>query len=105
MIETFLRLFAVEVLRPQVDQHEMILRPAGHDAVTVLRDARGESLRVNHDLSLVITEPGLQSFVKTNGFCRDHVHERATLHARKDGRVDLLCELLLAHDDAATRTA
>ena len=43
--------------------------------------------------------------MKTNRFRGDDVHERAALDAGKNGGVDLLRELLLAHDDAAARTA
>ena len=47
---------AVDLLRAQIDEHEVIFGAAGDDSLAVFRQARGERLCVNHDLSLVIAE-------------------------------------------------
>ena len=52
---------------------------------------------------MIFAELRLERFMKANGFCCNHVHERAPLHTRKHGRIDLLGEFLFAHDDTATR--
>ena len=43
--------------------------------------------------------------MKTNRFCSDNVHQRASLHSRKHRGVDLFGELRRAHDDSAARAA
>ena len=98
--------FAVDVLRPKIDQHEVVVGAAGDDAVTVLRQAGGERLGVHDDLPLVIAELRLERFVKANGLGGDDVHERAALDAREHGRRrSALANCSLAHDDAAARSA
>ena len=89
-VEDFLRFFAVDLFRPKIDQHEVIVGAAGDDAVTVFGQAGGERLGIDHDLSLIIAELRLERFVETNRLGRDDVHERAALDAGEDGRVDLL---------------
>ena len=43
--------------------------------------------------------------METDRFCGDHVHERPALDSGKNSRVNLLCELLLTHNDATARAA
>ena len=71
----------------------------------MLGDAGGERFCVDYDLALIIVERRLQRFVKTNGFRRDDVHERAALHAGENGGVDLFREFLFTHHDSAARAA
>src|SRR5439155_21942324 len=51
----------------------------------------------------IFAELRLERFMKANGFRCDHMHERAALYARENGRIDLFGEFLFTHDDAATR--
>src|SRR5204863_5367564 len=102
-IENFLRLFAVNFLRAKIDEHQMIIGAAGDDAVTMFGQAGSKRFGIQDNLPLIFAELRLERFMKANGFRCDHVHERAALHARENGRIDLLGEFLFAHDDTATR--
>src|SRR5438067_8659156 len=81
----------------------MIVGSAADDAVTVLGQTGGQRLRVDHNLALIIAELRLERFVETNRFCSNDMHQRSTLNAGKDGRVDLFREFFFAHHDAAAR--
>ncbi len=105
MIENFLRFFAVDFLRAEIDEHQVVVGAAGDDAVAVFGETSGERFRVDHDLALVFAELRLERFVKADRLCGDDVHERTALDAGENGRVDLLGESFLAHDDAAARPA
>src|SRR5947208_4085213 len=83
----------------------MIIGAAGNDAVTMFGQAGGKCFGVQYNLPLIIAELRLERFMKANGFRRNHMHERAALHAGENGRIDLLGEFLLAHDDAPSRSA
>ncbi len=78
-------MLSVDVLRPKIDEHEVVVGAAGDDAVTVLGQAGGERLGIHDDLPLVIAELRLERFVKADGLGRDDVHERAALDAREHG--------------------
>src|SRR5207302_9592251 len=95
-IESFLRLLPVTSLRAKIDKHKVIIRAARHDPVTMLGEPGRKSLGINDDLPLILAELRLKSFVKTNCFRRDHVHERTALHSGKKCRIDLFREFFLA---------
>jgi hypothetical protein len=66
----------------------------------------GQNLGVLHDLGGVVLELRLQRFTEGHGLGGDHMHQRAALEAREDGRVELLGQVLVVGEDhAATRTA
>ena len=83
----------------------MIVRASRNDAETVLGDTGGKRFCVQHHLSLILAELRLERFVETNRFGRDHVHQRSSLHPRKNGGVDRFGKLLLAKNDPAARPA
>src|SRR4029079_2922305 len=84
-IEDFLGDLAVEVFRPEVDEHEVVIGAAGDDAVAVLGEAGGEGFGVDDDLLLVVAEAGLEGFVEADGLRGDDVHQGAALDAGEDG--------------------
>ena len=47
----------------------------------------------------------LHALAEADGLRRDHVHERATLHTREDGAVELFGVLLATENHAAARAA
>jgi sugar lactone lactonase YvrE len=96
---------AVEAFRAQIDEHDVVVRAAGADAETVVGEARGDGLGVFHDLGGVGFELRLERLAEANGFCRDNVHERATLDAGEDLGVDFFRKLFFAEDDATARAA
>src|SRR5215469_404712 len=67
--------------------------------------AGGKRFGVQDNLALIFAELRLERFMKANGFCRNYMHERATLHAGENSCIDLFREFLSAHNDAATRPA
>src|SRR4029453_5358252 len=60
---------------------------------------------IQDNLPLIFAELRLERFMKADGLRCDHMHQRATLHAGENGRIDLLGEFLFAHNDAPARTA
>jgi hypothetical protein len=93
----FLRFFAVKILRPQIDEHEVIVGAAGDDAVTVFGDPGGECFGVNHHLALIIAELRLERFMETDRFGGDDVHKRPALNPRENHRVDCFRECSAVH--------
>ena len=83
----------------------MVVGAAGNNSIAVLADARGERFGIDHYLSLIFAKFRLERFVKANSFRSDNVHQWSTLHARENGRIDLLGEFLFAHNNAAPRPA
>ena len=104
-VENFLCFFAVNFLWAKIDEHQMIIGAARDDAITMFGQAGGKRFGVEYNLPLIFAELRLKRFMKANGFCRDHMHERAALHAGENGRIELLGKFLFAHDDAAARSA
>ena len=74
----------------------MIISATADDAIAVFAQTGSERFRIRHHLLLILAKLWLQCFVKTNRFRCDHVHERATLNARENHRVDLFRVFLLA---------
>ena len=105
LVERFLGDLAVEALRAEVDEHEVVVGAAGDDAEPVAGERGGERRGVGDDLPLILVEPRLERFVEADRLGGDDVHERAALDAGKDHGIDLLRELLPAQDDAAARAA
>ena len=104
-VENFLCFFAVNFLWAKIDEHQMIIGASRDDAITMFGQAGGKRFGVEYNLPLIFAELRLKRFMKANGFCRDHMHERAALHAGENGRIELLGKFLFAHDDAAARAA
>src|SRR5678815_2490771 len=104
-IECFLRFFAVQVFRAEIDQHEVVVGAARNDSITVLADSRRERFGVDHYLPLIFAKLRLERFMKANSFRSNNVHQWAALHPRENGGIDLLGEFLFAHNDAAPRPA
>ena len=61
--------------------------------------------RVLDHLALVRDERGLRGFAQGHGFGRDHMHQRSALTTGEHSRVDLLDQLRVCQDHAATRPA
>src|SRR5437667_12759580 len=83
----------------------MIVSAARNDSKTVLAQTGRERFRIYHNLALVIAELRLKRFMKTDGFCRNDVHERSTLNAGEQHRIDFLGEPPFAENNAAARSA
>ena len=75
---------------------------AGNNAQAAFDEGLRHHIGVFQDLNLIILEAGLQCFLERNRLARDHMHQRPTLNAGKDRRVDDLFVLGLHQDDAAT---
>ena len=89
--------FPVSVLVPEIDQHQVVVGPAGDDVVPVrLPGARRGPGRSGSPASPYVFEGGLERFLEGNRLAGDHVHERPALDAGDDHRVEQLGHLLRA---------
>src|SRR4051794_23596913 len=94
VIEREFRFLAAYSLRKHVNQHQVAIRSAGHDSVTLGGQAGGHHLRVCDYLLLIPFEIRRHRFQETNGLRRDDMHERSALGAREYGTVDILAVFL-----------
>src|SRR5471030_836359 len=88
----------------QVDENEVHIGAAGEDVDSSGLHVRShqtlrEDLRAANGALLAILEFGLSSEFERRRLGRDDVHERATLLAREDVRVDLLLQLEIVRQD------
>src|SRR5580704_18996626 len=84
----------------------MIVGAAGGNGVTALTERRGERLGVVGDLPRVKLELGPERLAEGDRLGRDHMHQRATLEARKYRRIDLFGDrLIVGENEPAARPA
>src|SRR5580693_9397950 len=84
----------------------MIVGPAGGNGVTALTERRGERLGVVGDLPRVKLEFGPERLAEGDRLGRDHMHQRATLKARKYRRIDFLGNrIVVGENEPAARPA
>ncbi len=105
LVEGFLDFLAGESLGLNIDEHDVIFRRAGDDAVAVFLHAFAEGLGVADDLLLIGLEGGLEGFFEADSFAGDDVFERATLEAGEYLGVNILGILGLAEDQTGAGTA
>ena len=100
------RHLAGELLRPQIDQHQMRVGAAGDDVEAVRLQMLGQRLGVLHHVARIGAERGPQRLAEGHRLGGDHMHQRAALHAGEHRRVELLGDLLVVRQDhAAARAA
>ena len=97
----------VSALRPQVDQHQVVVGAAGDDVEAGAPAALAASALA---LSTTFLRIGLelrpQRLAEGHRLGGDDMHQRAALQAREDRRVDLLGDVLVVGEDhAAARAA
>ena len=97
---------ALEALRPEVDQHQMVVGAAGDDVEALGTQRLRQRLGILDHVLGVDLEVRAQRLGERHRLGRDHMHQRAALQAREDRRVELLGErLVVAQDQAAARAA
>ncbi len=104
--EQLLGVLARDVGRGQIDQAQMVVGAAGHQAQAAVHHALAEHARVLHHLVDVRGERRGQRLAEGHGLAGDHVHERTALRTGEHGAVDLLVQLfVVGQDEAAARAA
>ena len=86
-------LLARQPSREDIDEHQVIVGAAGHEAEARVREARREARGVGDDLLLIRLECRRECLSEADRLSRDDVHERAALHAGEHRAVDVFCEL------------
>ena len=90
----------------QVDQQQVGVGAVCDRVEPAFDQLVAECLGVLDDLLDVGLELGLERFTKGHGLGRDHMHQRAPLNTREDGRVELFRQrFVVGQDHAAARTA
>src|SRR5215217_3692714 len=97
-LQRFFKLLAGDARLLQVDQDQVVVRPARNEVQPTLKEPVGQCLAVGDDLPGVVLELRLQRLAESDGLARDGVHQRAALHPWEDAAVHLLRELLAAED-------
>ena len=100
LAERFLRLAAQHALGEYIDQHEVRVRSAGDDAIPVGRERLGHHLGIGHDLPRIVAEARLRCLQEAHRFRRDDVHQRPSLHSRKDDLVDFFRKFRLCSESS-----
>ena len=103
--ECVLGLLAGDVLGAQIDQKQMAVGAAGHDAQSPLLECVRHRLRIGQNLLLVRLESGLERLLESHRLGRDHVHQRPALVARKYGRINRFLVLRTREYKTAARAA
>ena len=98
-------LLAGDAQRAHVDEHQVVVGPAGDDRGARLDQRRGEGLRVRHRLRRVALELGAHRLLEGDRLGGDDVLERPALQRGEDGLVDRLGEVRVAEDHPAARAA
>ena len=101
-VEAGFQLLAGALLLPQVHQHQVVVRAAGHQLDAPGLQLRSHGLCVLDDLAGVILELQLEGLTEADGLGRDDVLQRAALRAGEDGGVDALGQHgVVGQDEAA----
>ena len=103
LLEPLLRREARPLGRAQVELHEVRVGAAGEHVVAAVDQARRERVGVRAHLTLVVAERVAHRDLEAGGLRGDRVHQRAALHAREVGAVDLRRVLLAAEHEAGAR--
>src|SRR5215210_3636117 len=103
--EGIFQFLARDVGADQVDQDQVVVRPAGDEVQAAFHESFGEGSAVLDDLAGVVAELGLQRLAERYGLACYGVHQRPTLHAGEDAAVDLFGELRAAKDTTSTGAA
>jgi hypothetical protein len=97
--------FPGQTLGEHVDEHEMVVGAAAHEAKPVAAQRGRKSCGVGDNLPLILAKGGFQRLPETDGFGRDDVHQRTALHSGKHSAVEIFCVLLAAENETGTRAA
>ena len=104
--QRLLRDVALHALRPEIDQHQMVVGAAGDDVEAAALQRRRKRPRILDDALRIDLEVGPQRLAERDRLRGDDMHQRPALQAGEDRRVDLLRDLLVVGEDqAAARTA
>ena len=83
----------------------MGFRTPRNDTETTVDQCLGQDTGILDDLFLIRLELRLERFQKSDCLGGNHVHQRATLQTRENGRIDLAFEFLFHQDEATARAA
>ncbi len=84
-----------QLLRPEIDQHQMRIGAARDDREPAFDQRLGERLGVRDDRLRIVLELRLQRLAEGHRLGGDDMHQRPALQAGEDGAVDLLADLLV----------
>ncbi|ABA53161.1 hypothetical protein BURPS1710b_A2107 [Burkholderia pseudomallei 1710b] len=105
-LERLLDLRALQALRAQIDEQQMVVGAARHEIDAARLQHVAERLRVREHAIDVGLEIVCQRLAERHRLAGDHVHQRAALQAGEHRRVDLLRDLLVVgQHEAAARAA
>src|ERR1044071_5759367 len=100
-IQRELTILASHTFRAHVDEHQMIIRASAHQSISIALHPFRESLRILHNLLLILLKRRLQSFLEADRLRRNHMHQRPALDSRERLRIDFLRVFFFAHDKPA----
>src|SRR5215207_2457870 len=103
-LQRFFQFLACDALLLQVDQDQVVVRPARDEVYTTFQKALGQRLAVLDDLAGVVFKLRLQRLAESDRLACYGVHQRAALHTGEDAAVHLLGELLAAEDHTPSGT-
>ena len=90
-----LQLFAGYMQGSKVNEHEVVIRAAGDQINSAGKQPVCERFCIIKDCLLIGLEFRLERFAETNSFCRDSMHQRASLRAGENGLINRRAKLLL----------
>jgi len=103
--ESQLRVAPGNSARMHVHQHQMIFRPAGDNAESVLGQPRRQRARIRHHLLLIFRELRLGRLLQAYGLRGDDVFERPALYSWKSDAIHFLRVFFPAQHQTAARAS
>ena len=105
LVKTGLKLLAGQTAVGKVEEHQVIVGSARHNADTAGHKLAAKHLGVFGDVFLIFLKFGRERLSECHRLGGDYVHKRSALNAGENGLVYGLGILLLAEDHAASRAA
>ena len=102
-VECSLAFLTGYVARPDVHQHQVVVRATTDKSKTVLGQAVGKGRCIGYDLGLILREGWLEGFFEAYRLGRDDMHQRATLDAGEGLGIDCLGMFRAAQDQPTPR--
>ena len=90
LIQQFLHCLSCQSVIGQINEHQVIVRTAGHDLDISCKQSFAQCLCIVNDSLLIFLEIIGERFLEANCLGSDHMHQRTALNTREDRFVEVI---------------